>query len=254
MEKRMPNPEKSYALAACGITLLAAGLIFLPGWIGMDGMNGGYALSFVSLWIAISAAVITLFFWRRAAALDRLLQGQQVLAHWTYSPAEWQAYAGAELNEQIRENWALWLLMAGMCLFLGVFFWILDREAGLFVLAVMVGLTLVLAAAAFGMPRLRRRRRDGRTGEAWIGPRGVFFDGVFTPFDSWLSELQKVDWQPASGNRIACLRFHMIYLTRTAIQAQILRVPVPFGRIEEARAILESFEPQSRQPAKRREV
>ena len=43
----MPNPEKTYAKISMAVAVLAAGLVFLPGWLGMDGMKGGFALSFV---------------------------------------------------------------------------------------------------------------------------------------------------------------------------------------------------------------
>ena len=71
----MPNPEKTYARVSAGVAVLAFGLIFLPGLIELDGMRGGYALSFVALVIAVSAAVLTWFFWGRATMLDRLLAG-----------------------------------------------------------------------------------------------------------------------------------------------------------------------------------
>jgi hypothetical protein len=189
-----------------------------------------------------------LFFRRRAAHLDRLLQGQEVLAHWKYTAVEWQAYIDAELSEQTRENRALWLVMAGMCLFVGALFCLFDREAGFYVLLVMVGMTGILAAAAFGLPRLRRRRRrrQGHPGEVWLAPTAVYFDGVFLPWNSWEARLQKVDLQAASGSAPACLRFHLVHIVKTGIQVSTLRIPVPAGRLEEASALLGCFKTKSR--------
>ena len=90
----MPNPERRYALIALVVAAAAGILVFMPGWLGVDGMDGGYAISFVAAWIAISGLLIAWFFWRRAARLDELLNGQDLLVHWTYTPAEWQAYPG----------------------------------------------------------------------------------------------------------------------------------------------------------------
>ena len=198
----MHNNEKIYSLVMSGIAALAAGLAFLPGLIGMDGMDGGYALSFISSWVSLSAALVALYLWKRSVQLDRLLSGQGLLAHWTYTPAEWQAFAEAEKDTQLRENRGLWILMAGMCTFLGVVFWLFDREAGSFVLLVMVGVTLLLAAIAFGLPALRRQRREDRQpGEAWLAHNAVYFDGVFVPWDIWESRLQRVDWKEAAAER-----------------------------------------------------
>jgi len=169
----MLNPEKIYARVSAVVAVLAAGLIFSPGLIDLDGMQGGYALSFVALVIAVSAAVITWFFWGRATMLDRLLSGREVLAHWTCQPDEWQRYVEAELQEQTMENKWLWLVVAGWSLFFGILFWWLDRDAGWVVFLVMVGLTVFLAGDAYGVPRQRywqQRRLHAQSN--WVGCAG----------------------------------------------------------------------------------
>jgi hypothetical protein len=243
-EDLMPNPEKNYTAIATGIVLVAMALIFLPGWIGMDGMDGGYALSFIAVWLAISAVLVAWYFWGRAAQIDRMLAGQGLLAHWTYTSAEWQTYADAEQQQQIEENRALWLLIAGMCVLMGVVFWLIDRQAGLFVLLFMLALTLLLAVVAFGLPRLRRQRQAGKTGEAWLAPTAVFFDDVFYPLKSKLMWLKDVEWKEASGNTPACLHFRVAYFMRTGVQTKILRVPVPDGCRDEGLALLEQYKSQ----------
>lgn len=247
----MPNPEKNYAFITIGIALVAIVLIFLPGWIGMDGMDGGYALSFIAVWLAISAALVAWYFWGRASQIDRMLKGQELLAHWTYTPAEWQAYANTEKEEQLQENRVLWYFMAGMCILTGIVFWLIDREAGLFVLLFMLALTGLLAIVAFGLPRLRRQRQAGKTGEAWMAPTAVFFDGVFYPVKSRMMWLDKVEFQEASGAAPASLRFYISHFVRSGIQNRILRVPVPNGRSEEALGLMEQYNSKPRQAARR---
>lgn len=249
----MPNPEKTYAAVSFAIAILAIVLIFLPGWIGMDGMDGGYALSFVAIWLAISAALVAWYFWGRAAQIDRMLKGQELLAHWTYTPGEWQAYASAEQEEQIQENRAMWYFMAGMCIFTGIVFWLIDREAGLFVLLFMLALTGLLAFVAFGLPRLRRQRQAGKTGEAWLAPTAILFDDVFYPVKSRLMWLEQVEFQDANGAAPACLRFYISHFVRSGIQNRILRVPVPSGHREEALGLLEQYNSKPRQAARRAE-
>lgn len=240
----MPNPEKNYAVIATGIALVAIVLIFLPGWIGMDGMDGGYALSFIAVWLAISAALIAWYFWGRATQIERMLNGQELLAHWTYTPAEWQAYADTEQEAQMQENRGMWFFMAGMCILMGFIFWLIDREAGLYVLLFMLVLTGLLAVVAFGLPRLRRQRQAGKTGEVWLTSTAVFFDGVFYPLKSKLMWLKDVDWKEASGNTPACLHFRIAYYMRTGVQTKILRVPVPDDYRDKAPALLEQYKSQ----------
>lgn len=238
----MPNPEKTYTWISALAAILATGLIFLPGWIGMDGMKGGYALSIVAFFFAVSAAVVTWFFWGRAARLERILRGQDVLAHWTYSPAEWQPYAAAELNVQTQENRSLWWVICGFCLAIGGLFWLFDHEAGGIVFLGLLGMALLLALVAFGLPRLKYRRQQRRPGEAWITPGAVFFDGNLSYWNYGGSRLDRVTWQEADGSAPTCLRFEISYWTRTGPQSQVLRVPVPFGREAEAHTVLARFD------------
>lgn len=251
MKMQTPNPEKLYAIISTGIALLAAVLIFLPGWTGMDGMNGGYALSFIAIWLAISAALVAWYFWGRAAQLERMLKGQELLAHWTYSHSEWQAYANVEEQEQIQENRGMWYFMAGMCILTGGVFYLIDREAGLVVLLVMLALTFLLAIVAFGLPRLRRNRQVGKTGETWFAPSAIWFDGVFYPVKSRLMWLDRVEWQEADGSRPASLHFYITHFVRTGIQSRILRIPVPVDRRDEAQSLLEKYNAKPHKTSRR---
>ena len=237
----MPNPEKTYAKISMAVAVLAAGLVFLPGWLGMDGMKGGFALSFVFVFVAICGVVLALFFWGRAATLERIFRGQDLLAHWTYASTEWQFYAGAELKEQTQDNKSLWFLVAGMCLLVGGLFWIFDHEAGGIVFLVMVGTSLLLAVVALGVPRLRYSRQQHGPGEAWIARQAIFFDGSLVRWNSGGANLEGVEWQAADGNVPACLKFELRQLTRAGFQYQALRIPVPFGREAEGQAVLEQL-------------
>ena len=237
----MSNPEKMYTKISVVVAILAAGLIFLPGWVGMDGMKGGFALSFVSFFIAICAVVLAWFFRGRAAALERIFQGKDLLAHWTYTLAEWQGYTEAELDEQTQDNKSLWFLVGGICLLVGGLFWVFDHEAGGIVFLVMVAIILLLAVVAFGLPRLRYNRQQRGPGEAWIARGGIFFDGSLVRWNSWGANLEGVEWQAASGNVPICLKFELSYPNRTGRQYQALRIPIPFGREAEAHSVLEQL-------------
>jgi len=242
----MPNPERRYALIALVVAAAAGILVFMPGWLGIDGMDGGYAISFVAAWIAISGLLIAWFFWRRAARLDELLNGQDLLVHWTYTPAEWQAYAGTELRQQIRDNTGLLILMAVMCLVMGIFFWAIDPEAGFFVFLSMVVLIIILAMAAFGIPHLTRKRRERAPGEAWISDKAVYFDGVYYPFRSGLMRLTGAAMKQAEASTPPQLCFDITHVAYTGIQSRELRVPVPAGHEAEAQEILQRMQPRSR--------
>ncbi len=241
MDQRLPNPEKNYTKISILIAVIAAVFIFLPSWAGIDGMDGGFAISFTAVWITLSAAVVAWMFGRRAARLERLLQGMEVLAHWKYTPAEWRAFTGDDRSAQTQTNRNLWLLMSGLSLLIGLLFWLFDREAGLIVLLVMIGLIIFLALPAFGLPQLRYHRQRNNPGEAWLSPTAIYFDGVFTPWGGFANRLEDVAWQDATAETPACLCFQLVHVVAAGTRHQTLRVPVPFDRIDEGRALLERF-------------
>jgi hypothetical protein len=237
----MPNPEKRYVHISILAAVVGGILIFLPGWLGMDGMNGGYAISFIATFVTLSAVVVAWFFHRRAVVLERIIKGQNVLAHWTYSPSEWQAYTRAERTTQTQDNRGLWLVIFVISLVIGGAFWIFDPEAGRFVFFVLMGVCLLLAVVALGLPQLRYRRQQRSPGETWIAQQAVFFDGQLTAWGVLGSRMEGVTWQEAAEAVPACLVFELSILTRSGRQDQPLRIPVPGGREEEAREVMKEF-------------
>lgn len=237
----MPNPERTAAIISAIATILAIGLIFLPRLIQMDGMRGGYALSFVSFFVAVSAAATTLFFWGRAKSLDHLLVGNNLLAHWTYESTEWQRYTEAEWQEQVAEKAQILLIILVWALLIGGLFWLLDPEAGWIVLLVMLGLILLLAGLTYGLPRLWFARHRFTVGEAWIATTAIYFSGNFVRWNYWGVRLEQVDLLEQEGNVPACLCFYLSYPSRAGRQIQNLRIPVPQGCETEAYEMLYYF-------------
>jgi hypothetical protein len=237
----MHNREKTYMRVSIGVALISTVLIFLPGLLQIDGMKGGYAISFVAFFIAVCGVVIALFFRGRAASLDRLMQGGKILAHWTYPPDQWQDYTEVELKDQKENNKVLFLITAGWAVLFGVLFLIFGGEAGRVVLLVMVGLILVLAVFAFGMPRRWYRRQKDRFGEVWIGEDGVYFQDAFTQWNHGGARLDKVEIIDKPTGAPMRLGFEISFPSRMGVQDQTLRIPIPRGREAEAQAVVEHF-------------
>ncbi len=235
------NPEKLYLGTALVVTFLSAGLFFLPGLVHLDGMHGGYAISFIAFFIAICAAVIAIFFGGRSAALDRLLQGQGLLAHWTYSPVEWERFARLEWKELAADNKTLFWVVAIFASFFGVLFWLFDHEAGGIVFMVMLALIVVVALAALGLPRLWLARHRRGPAEAWFSAKAIFFHGDFVRWDYWKTALEQVEYRPANDEVSALLCFHLSAPSRSGRQVQTQRIPIPQGCEADAYRLLEQY-------------
>ncbi|HSV50159.1 MAG TPA: hypothetical protein VLH35_07560 [Candidatus Acidoferrales bacterium] len=86
------NPPKRNATILFIIALSAAIMIFIPELVGIDGFNGGFAISFFCIIIAITAAIMGAIYLGWASKVTRIQRGQGILAHWVYSPEFWAHY------------------------------------------------------------------------------------------------------------------------------------------------------------------
>ena len=110
----MTNSQRKISRVFWFLTLLAAGLIFLPSAIGMDGMKDGFALAFLGTFLTIIFIVTAIVFGARARAWDRILAGEHLLARWRYAREEWRAWTEQELEEDRADKKVLFWIVAGL--------------------------------------------------------------------------------------------------------------------------------------------
>jgi len=237
------NPDKTIALVC--VLVCAAGVVaaLLPSLTGMDMMRSGYGLTCLAGFVAMVALIAALVFFSRAAAWDKLARGEDVLAHWTYGDAEWQAYAQLEFEEESTDKRNLWLVLAGIALLVGAIFFLADREAGGVVLLVMLGLVAVTGALAFGLPRLALARNQGAPGEVVISSEAVWLSGTFHTWKGWGARLESVRLREETPAIL-----EIIYSTpnRTGRQNTTVRVSVPMGQQMAARQVADQLQKSGR--------
>ena len=90
------NPPRRTSLIGTGVILVGIIIIFIPSITGMDGFDGGFALSVGGGLVAVTGIITAIIYARLANAVDHILQNKNVLAHWTYSPQEWRQYTEKE--------------------------------------------------------------------------------------------------------------------------------------------------------------
>jgi hypothetical protein len=138
--------------------------------------TGGFAISFVSLFIAIVAAIVGVMYLGWADKLDKILRGEGILAHWTYTPEYWAEYTKKEYEEEKSEKKGLFLIVSGFALFFGILFWVLDAEAGFFVFLVMLGLIGLVAFAWRFSAWNNYRQNIGGVKEAYITKDAIYMN------------------------------------------------------------------------------
>ena len=187
------NPPKRTATASFTIALSAAIMIFIPELVGIDGFDGGFAISFVSLVIAITAAIVGLMYLGWAAKVTHIQHGEGILAHWTYTPQFWAEYTQKEYAEEKSEKKGLFLIVSGFALFFGILFWLLDEDAGFFVFLVMLGLIgLVAFAWQFSSWNNYRQNRAEGVKEVYITGEAVFLNNKLVTWKSMFTHFNEV--------------------------------------------------------------
>lgn len=212
-------------------------LIFLPSIIGLDGMDGGFALGFVSFFMVIMSIVVIFIYRSRAKQLDNILAGEGRIAVWKYAPDEWERFTRIDFEEEKKAKKFLFTLVSVICVVVGIILWIAIED--ILIMFISLGIIPVVAVPAFLAPRMRFKKLKNSEGKALISENGVIVGKMFHLWVKLGARLDQVvlvtDEQPP------ILEFHYSMPTRTGRQEEVARVPVPGNKMEEAARIVEHF-------------
>jgi hypothetical protein len=233
------NPPRRTATIWGIITALAVFAIFAPHIFGMDEFSGGFAISTLSFFLAITGIIVVVIYLKRAKVLDRILQGENLLAHWTYSPDEWSRYAEKEFQTERKEKWILFYIVAGFALFFGILFFIFDHKAGMWVLIAMLALTALIAFVAWFTAWYNYRQNKKYLGEAYITSDAVYLNRQLHTWRGLGARLESVNLIQDKAQQL--LAFTYSAPTRTGRQDYTARVPVPGGQEKTAETLAEKF-------------
>ncbi len=108
------NPYRRTVIACTGIIVLGLFVIFLPGIFHLDMMQTGFGISFLGVFVVIVEIISVIVFARLSRLFNTILQKENILVHWTYSPKEWQQYTEEEHKEDKADKGRLFLLVAAI--------------------------------------------------------------------------------------------------------------------------------------------
>ncbi len=225
-----------------GITVAAFIMIFVPGWLGIEGINGGFAISFASIFGVIIGLIVVFIYNGLASRLDKILRGEGVLATWNYTPEMWREYTETEFKMQKAESMPKFYLVSAIALIVGAIWFFLDPEGGLWVLGAMVVLIAIIGFVVWASARYVRGLNARGIGEAIISLHGVYFDKRFYYWDYFFTQLTKVDMSEEKGLKL--LHFVTWSPSLTFGQSWDIRVPVPSGEETKAEDIVKQLSPR----------
>jgi hypothetical protein len=231
------------ALICVGVALALAPFLRPPA----DGVGAALAVfgAITSCCCAFVAALVALVLRRTVGKVDQQLAAFRrgdYLIRWTYEPGEWRRFAEAERARGRWEAWgyaavALCVAVVGLCI------WITGRRGGSDDLLFAIITTLLVGFAVFVytlvsyFSRASYRRALRRVGETYIGPQGVYFNGMYHTWDSFGLGLKGVQLREGDP---AVLEVTIGNPSPT-YSGFTLRVLVPAGHEEEARWLVKVF-------------
>ncbi len=211
--------------------------IFVPSWIGMDGMDGGFGLSFLAGFMALLGIIIIFVYRSRAKQLDKILSGEGQIASWRYSPEEWKRFVVADFEAEKKLKRNLFLMVCVISVIIGIVLMLVVQNP--IVIIIIAGLLVVVAIPAFWAPRYRFRKLEHSEAESLISERGVIVGKMFHLWTGLGARLDAVTLENSSD--LSILVFQYSIPTRNGRQDEIARVPIPYGKLSEANWIVNHF-------------
>jgi hypothetical protein len=239
--KAFKNQEHRVAVAWTWITLILFALCFLPSAVGMDMMRAGFGIIFISAFATIMGLIVVFLYRSRAAKLDAMVNGKDLLVHWTVDADVWRDYVASEFVIEKSEKKALFLVTAVISVAVGVLFMVFARDGGVAVFLILMGLVAILAVVALLGPRLRYRRALRSPGEIFISPSAAYVGGALHTWTLLGAKLERVD---LADGQPQMLEIEYSFPTRMGRDEFTLRIPVPAGRGNEAAVVAEALRKQ----------
>ena len=233
------NPQKKVAIWALVAAFIGLFLMFGPvgfGW--MDGFSGGFALAAFGLLIMIAGITTAVLFFRLGKSYDKILSNKNLLARWTYSDAEWREFTEADYKLDRKQRWLLVGIISVFAIFFGVLFAIMDPEAGIYVLFMMLGLIVLVSLTAFITSQQNYRHNVRHKGETLIASDGLILNGQLHAWNVIGSKIERVDYMEETPPMI---EFEYSAVSRSGRNSYTIRVPIPSDQGKSARDIVQFF-------------
>jgi uncharacterized membrane protein (DUF373 family) len=209
------NPPLQTTIAWAIITMLSIFGIFAPEIFGINGFDGGFAISFVCIFLAIIGVIVITIYAGRARLLNRILSGENILAHWKYSPEEWRQYTEKEYKEEKQLKKGLAIVISAIALLMGIVFFLADNENGIWVLVVMLALIAVIAFTAWFTSWYNHRQNQKYLGETYITEDAVYINRQLHTWRGLGARLDSVDLNEGASQLL--LQFVYSAPTRTGM-------------------------------------
>lgn len=210
--------------------------------LDIDIFAGGGAMIFTGLLVGLTGLIAAWLFRGRAATLDRLHAGVDVLARWEYDAETWASFAEFDLAESTGELYGLrWLVMVISAVVCGALFLLISEERWVFP-AVFVGINaLIWLVCALRVRSITARARRRGPATVIIARDGAEVAGEF---HTWKGPMLRLEKAELKRRKPAVLAITYSTWVRYGRAYYTVRVPVPEDQTEHAAWVIEQLRAQ----------
>lgn len=221
-----------------------AALIIMPFFYGWSKDSPPFI--FIGSFIVLLGIIGLFMFGYQMVAAHGLINGKHLIAHWNFDPEQWRMFAEKEYHEEKNEKRLMLAVIAVIILSVGAVFWLImrDKAAGI-VFLVLLGIIVLLAFVAVIVPWLTYRRNRKQSGDIYIGTNCLYLNGAVHTWSFAGARLENVN---LLSKPFPMINITYTYWTSTGRyfffyrQAATLRVPIPEGKLDDARRVVEQLE------------
>lgn len=212
-------------------------MMFLPGIIGMDGFNGGFALAFFGGFVVIVGIISVVVFARLARLSDSILKKENILAHWTYSLAEWQQYIEEEHIQDSSDKRNLFIMVAVIAVLVGLVMLVIHPDNPLLIFYIIFGLIVVIGLAAYLSSIAPYQWNKKHLGEVYIARDGTYINRKLHIWKGLGTALVSAEYE---AGKYSLPRINIEYSSPNGTMRNYYtaRIPVPRGQEEIAEKIV----------------
>ena len=224
----------SLVITVLGLAMIAAGVL--------PGDSDFYWLLMVGLLLGITFFICFFVFRAQARRLDRLFNHEDLLAHWTFDPAQQLKKAEEEYQARKKTNRLLLLIIAAFFVLIGGLFLAFgfdDPEEASVFLAIMLGVLLLIAGVALAAPRAAYRRMVRSLPEVFVGPYGAWVMGEYVQWRAPMTWIHQVILQQNKNGAVIAVDYRI--RQRYGPQQHTCRIPVPAGCWQEAYTVAQAI-------------
>lgn len=228
------NSEKKRMNICYFISFLGFLMIVAPSIFNIDGMNGGYALGFVGVFIMLSLFLVALLVFKdRAKVFDSIISGENIIVCWKYEAKEWKKLKDDEYNEVKSTNKGMFIFMIILCSIIFLPF-IIFLEEGFIMGFVLIILIAILGIAAFVSTSLAKNK--DKEGFVIIARDGVLMNKKFECWKGFGVKFKGVGYCSEDTSLIE-INYKVSYYRQSHIMQTVI-VPIPKGEELTAKAVI----------------